>query len=1386
MKGTSVVKQYFSSGSRHYVTPSVSAEWNYNLFYAPYATFSGNGNAITTNWTNTSNWNKSGCTATYDTAQGRTSTSYTDTSCLKLTAYGQNGSASIVINPTGSATNNTYKVIFYAKLVENAQVTLTALNYVDSQRSSSASQVIDSAVWTKFEVYVSSLPTENPYTTFTLTLDFTSLDTTIGSQTQQPISSYNVLIDQFEVFQTTEQDYQYGNLWQTSAPFGFFRPGESYIPSGNLSTPLPTNFRKINSSFQQTSFNGQVMPVSPVTYHPTVLGSAKSNPLFKNGILSDYTTYKYFVSDGVTNSLGALYDKVLATNKIVIKLNVNYSEPTSLTVNLYNTVNNYNYTKSLTSSDISDAGVIILYHQADGSWTTTPWTIMPMFNTTGQITNYQNINKIVVTQNSANINPAYQSPSNDITNNTMDGISYPNRYSNYQKDMKRLHVVEISPRIEIDLTNYLVSVNTKEELDNKEYPLPISGISANSAKITLSNIPFKLTDNILSLFSNNSSSSPLNGLFKNNVKFYINYIIQDSLTGASGSDKVISGGVYYAEEWIGKDLQQTEIIAYDISKYLQLLSPTDYVSQSQDVFNVISNIMDFAGFTDYDYDSLKKVTSSRVPLTDGSTTINLSPIKSSYFYCDGLQQKVFDVLRELFEVYQIGAYINSYGVMKFLDLENILSNVKPNILLHDSKTPIVISTPTYTDNLTITSNITENTYTEKIGTKLGKATMKFKIPQINKTFGIEGISNTQSLETKVIDKNDILWQLEKESVVTFNFLNQSINSYSQNYFYLDPNDLTKTFRSFNIDQEGYAIIEGEIVSFKDKEFLFTVTDPVDNAATSSNIISDYRVVVSNAADLQAAISDYSARSGYGGSVSYTPTGKICNIERGLFNTPVRVHKIIDSVSTLLTRTSVISGLQPSVSNNQIIMNASQQATKSILSPTDNTSSSTTPYQTFSTKMRIGPSSDSKFQAGVGGGLVFNIEGTPTYVEIRQVESGGKYVGSMFVPDKSYMLYVYQGNSPTSTTTLLGSTTNPIVGVSINKNILDESDIYPVGSPFEEFGKIINLKFVKIKNPSSWVDPKTKQTVYGPSFEIYINKKKLSLKTKKIDLDTSGRYGIFTQTVNAQAGTTGSIGFTEIYATQTPLDRSDLYYHWQLNSFANTLAGKHKVFEVNYMLQVRPEVIGINYYDIQYQTAPALNAYSVPSPYDWFYFTEDKTKANNATNGNNQNLKLNVVSVGEDALTYSNIYNSGFRGRFAIINGSPSMIWLKKTPDSKNPVDVTYLVNTNDLVSLSTEISIEKIFDPANISESIEINSNWVQSKSAAIGILKNIFKAVDGFSRDTRVSVYGNPLFEVGDVLQVSYSQKGIINKKYFVQGVEQLHTYGLETVLTLNELTSS
>jgi len=1410
MLGSSVVKQYFSTNTQHKVIPTVSAEWNYNLFYAPYATFSGDGSQVYTNWNTPSSWTTTNCSVVYDTSLGKPSTVYTDGSALKFTTSGQNGSGTLTILPaSGTSVSNAYKITFYAKTTQDVEVTLSALTAIgtDGHRTTSTSYVIDNTIWTKFEVYVTSLPTQSAYSSFNLTLDFTSRDTTMASLVQPAPSNYSVLIDQFEIFQTTDFDYQYGKTWPTSSPFNIFRPGESYVPSGNALTPLPTNFRQIETSFNNSSWNYQSMPCSPITYHPHILGSSNSNPLYKNGIVSDYTTYKYFVSDGNTNSLGALYDTLLATNKIVLKFNTQYSTPTSVSVNLYNTVTGYSRSISITNSDILN-GVCIIYLQSNGTWLTTSqggaWTTMPTFdNATGQITLYQNINKIVVQQNSASINSAYNSPSSDISNSTMNGVSYPGRYTQYQKDLKRLQVIEISPRIELDLSNFLVDISTQNELDNKQSPLPISAISSNNATINLTTIPLNISNQPLSIFSNNSSTSPLAGLFKQNVKIIINYVIKDNLsttfnsyTGLSSptsSDYVIPGGVYYTDVWNVKDLERVEVVAYDITKYLQLLSPTDYVSQSQDAFKIISNVLDFAGFTDYDYDSLRKVTLSQTSLIDGTLLTNKQPMNSSFYYVDGLQQKVFDVLRELFEVYQIGAYINSYGVMEFLSLDNILGNTTPNLLIHNNPTPQVITTGQgYTDNLTVTTNITEGTYIETIKSKIGKATLKYRIPQINKTLDVNGSSGNSSLETELIDKNDILWELSKDSVVTFNFLNQSIPNYSQNYFYLNPDDLKNLFSQFSIDQDGYAIIEGEIVSFKDKEFQFSITPEANPSYSQINPYpQNYNVIINSASQLQTAISDFSARAGFGGSISYKPTGKIANVERGMFNTPVRSHNIIsnnnnntDDSNSLYSKMVYVSGDYPTVANNQILMGASIVGVKNIIrplneessnvsiSPNDGSSSTVKDYsyKTFSCKMVIGPESNKSFQNGLGGGLVIGLNsGNPTYIEIRQdTQNKRKVVNKkgVTITSNSYFLYVYNNSG-----SLLGTTQRPLPYVEISSALLNDVQAYPQDSPFAQFGRTVNLKFVKL-------DSKSANDEY---FKIYLNNHEISVPTLSTNIDTSGTYGIFSQTTIP--GTSGSIAFTELYATQTPLYNASTWYHWELPSFANTLSSKNKTFELNYMMQTVPEVIGISYFDVQYNLAPALNARPVPSPYSWYYYvTVQSTK----TSSLGPQEILESINLREDSLSYSNIYNSGFRGRFSIINSSPSAIWIKKVPDSKNPIDVGYLVNTNNLIALSNEVSIEKIFDPANISQSIEITSNWVQSESAALGILKNVFRANDGFSRDTKISVYANPLFEIGDVVTVNYTFKNIVNKKYFVQGVEQSFQDTFLTTLTLNELPNS
>lgn len=1296
MLGTHAIKQYFSSGTTHYITPLVSAEWNYNLFYQPFATFAGDGTnkSTYTSWT----WTNTPTQDTVNTKNGGTALRFGS-----VDSVGHGTSKSTV--SLGASAQKTYKIIFYAKVLQNVEVNLTALAYIDYHRSGSVSKVIDNTQWVKFETYISSKPSDAAYSSFDFTLDYTSTDNTT--------SSYNVLIDMLQIYETTEFDYQYGELWQTRSPFGFFRPGESYVPSGNSLTPLPSNFRAISTTLNTEGHSTwtKQMPCSPVVYHPRLLGLPASNPLYKNGLLSDYSEYKYFVSDLTNKYIGAVYEKQIYTNKIVLKFSMPYSTPT-VNVRLYNTVTSYD--SGNISVTPSASGVVVLYRQAGGTWSTTPWSTMPTFDLNGAITNSQPINKIVLNQTSSTINSNYSSSSDTA-----------------KTDMQRLQLIEVSPRLELDLTYFTMNVDSNAELDNKQNPLPISAISSNSATIQLSNVPLKVSGGLLSIFSNNSSTSPLKGLFKKNVKFYVNYVVRDQVSVSSPAELVIPGGIYYADTWEGQDIERTRVSCYDISHQLQLRSPSDYVSQSQDIFRIITNILDFAGFTDYDYDSLKAITTS-----------NKQPIHSSYFFANGKQQKVFDVLRELFEVYQIGAYIDSYGVMKFLSLSNILDNKSPNLLVHDNSISQTMIDPKDGQVLTVSPNIVTDTYTETVKVKLGKAILKYKTPNMTKSLSADSSTDKLSeLTTKIIQKNDALWTLEKDEMTTFNYLDESIDTVSQNYFKINANDLLGTFTSFDVDHDGYAIIEDEIVSFRDKEFKFQIAvktttsgTPLLPKVTPGNFVR----TVSNQNDLQAAITEFSEFAGYGGEVTFIPTGYIRNIERGLFNTPVRTHKVIKTATDLATKmvgSLGASSYTPQVNNGKVYLEnvLGQSTTK--LKPIDQSNTSTTNYNTFSTKMSIGVNSKDIDYDNVFAGLSLADNNVRVYINIEKNTN------------KKYFLKVTNSNDDS----LIADTER----IDITSILEKDAKLYPIGSPFEENGKLVNLKFVKTSSST---------------FEVYVNKTKVNLIPKSgLSLSLLGDFSMFVASGNGSS----KVGFTELYATQSILNDSNIYYHYELPSFVNSIVGNHKVFEMSYMFQVKPKIIGITKYDVQYSSAPAITAYPLKVQYNWYYF-ENPT-------GNSPTLKY--ISVFEKDLNYSNIHNSGFRGRVFIVNSSNSSVWLKKAPDSKNTVDVIFSINTDGLISLSEEQTIEKIFDETNESESVEISSNWVQSKQAANGILNTIFRAVDGFSRDTQISVYGNPLFEIGDVVKVNYSLKNISDQIYFVQGIKQTFDSGLKTVLVLNQI---
>ena len=128
-----------------------------------------------------------------------------------------------------------------------------------------------------------------------------------------------------EVYATQYFNYQYNSLWPTDAPFAFFRPGESYVNTGNSNISLPSEFRKINSDIlNNLSITPTYAPVSSIIQNPSYLSITQYTPFLKNILPSDVSPYKYFVSQAEDNSyITGKYQSAISTNKIILKFNKN-------------------------------------------------------------------------------------------------------------------------------------------------------------------------------------------------------------------------------------------------------------------------------------------------------------------------------------------------------------------------------------------------------------------------------------------------------------------------------------------------------------------------------------------------------------------------------------------------------------------------------------------------------------------------------------------------------------------------------------------------------------------------------------------------------------------------------------------------------------------------------------------------------------------------------------------------------------------------------------------------------------------------------------------------------------------------------------------------------
>ena len=769
----SVDSNIFANAESVTMVPCISAEWNHNLFNTPYITVAGNGIKINNTLSN-------GTVASVTTGAKE---NFTTKSFLLSHIGSEKVSKGSVTYSATSLNGNAYKIVTYVKTDNPEPIIVNVYGEGSSSTQFGSSQAeVTELGWEKIVLYVGSAKETDKINSLNIKI----VATTKSGDTRTPILMFTLP----EIYETTLFDYKNHSLFPTESPFSFFRPGESYVTNGDLNNAEPSLYRKITKEVLADNTKKFYSPISSILQNPTALFANPEVPILKHALPTNSSAYKYFVSDNVNTSISAAYSENITVNKIVIKINTLATVP-KLKIKINNTdvvINSSSDIELNKNSEDIYTGILTLYWNGS-SWTKNKWSTMPTYTDSGLLTLSTTINKITISEASKTVNSAFSSYSSDYLS----------------EDIDRLHVIEISPRLEVDLSDFVTGFSVEKSLDSQSGSLPISGTNSNTASISLSGIPLVNGSTIVPIFSsqNNTYNTAISKMLKKGIKFYTGYKLTgySNSTGnvAAGISSYIPAGVFYSESWDEADIDSVSVQCFDISKYLQSLPSPDYVVNQKNAFDLISDILDLAGFTDYDYNSLYDVCNDKS-----------QPLDIYYYSVYSKDTTLIAAINELLMPYQIAAYIDEYGIMKFLSLQKIM----------DPNSSSVVSIAD--------ANVIQGGFSIQNKAKPGKISIKYTEPKTKQSPGLRNVndSNIRNSPSFVyVTSNDILWEQQKLDSVGFQYIKDGIEKDSTT---LNTNgaDLSSIFYTYNRDANGYAIIEDEVISIEYKEYEIETTKEV--------------------------------------------------------------------------------------------------------------------------------------------------------------------------------------------------------------------------------------------------------------------------------------------------------------------------------------------------------------------------------------------------------------------------------------------------------------------------------------------------------------------------------------------------------------------------------
>lgn len=542
-------------------------------------------------------------------------------------------------------------------------------------------------------------------------------------------------------------------------------------------------------------------------------------------IADESDVYKYWSGPDLANGSGnfpagsdiyptninpqVVYNRDVKSNKIVIGFENTYASPVDYEIYVKNSTSG-GWVKVADSVDnsltIDGDGRLILYYNG------TSWGQTPSF---GSFTAVSGIQLRV------------------------NSMSKPNSFFN---------LIEISARLQRDLTSYLMSVSDVFDLGEVSSLRPIGDATSQVADIKL----FNHYDNGF-IFNDDNPNSLYAGLMEENVKFVLDYIYDTSDVGGT-EVPIRQFEMYSTGHWSAQGVQETNVSLRDSSKFLQETKCQSLFYENRTVTSIIFRLLDSIGFDQYD------IGKSRMHKVGGvwtETTTDIDPLIVPYFWANP-EETVWDTIQNLASGTQTAIYFDEWDRLQILTRRQAFANLSGDVWTLRGNT----SGPELTD--IVEYSLDESDVTNSV-------TVNYRTTEFE-----EYVSGVR--------KNDIVWQPEDETV----YVKSSPLSKD-----LSPSDMTMWLTPAEAALwpfESMMAIEAEIIKYKGKEFTYYPADSNDP------------VVVTNSATT-VWLETYDDYKNF--HFDKTPTknrylnkftGKLKITERGTWNTPASSH-IVDTTST---------------------------------------------------------------------------------------------------------------------------------------------------------------------------------------------------------------------------------------------------------------------------------------------------------------------------------------------------------------------------------------------------------------------------------------------------------------------------------------------------------